>query len=44
MDYTKTIELIVNNPANRLTTTSIDLLETMKISIDLDLEKLTVTP
>ena len=39
MDYIKVINLILDNPANTLTTTSRDLLETMRISIELDKEK-----
>lgn len=43
MDYKKAIGLIFNNPANTLTTTSKDLLDTIVISIGLDLEKLEET-
>lgn len=39
MDYKKVIQQIIDNPANTLTTTSKDLLETMATSIELDLEQ-----
>ena len=39
MDYKKVIQQIIDNPANTLSTTSKDLLETMAISIELDLEQ-----
>lgn len=38
MDYKKVIKQIIDNPANTLTSSSIDLLETMGISIELDLD------
>lgn len=36
MDYIKTLNLILDNPANNLTTTSRDLLDTMKVALKLD--------
>lgn len=35
MDFVKNIQLILDNPANHLTTTSRDLLETMQITFEL---------
>jgi hypothetical protein len=40
MDYIKVIDLIINNPANNLTTTSVGLLVTMKRHIQLTKEVL----
>lgn len=39
MNYIKIINLILDNPANNLTTTSRDLLDTMKVAIELQEEK-----
>ena len=39
MDYIKTLNLLINNPANNFSTTSLDLIDTMIVAIELEEKK-----